>query len=73
MSFDMEPDHDIIEHELEIEYKKVMLNNAAARKGYISAKSFGLDQIGCLKSAVISLNVAYAEIEKDAILKAREL
>lgn len=44
------------EAELEREYRRVMVNDVAAKHGYDTAKIYQLDEIGRLKAAVVALS-----------------
>lgn len=59
------------EDELDAKYRQVMVNNAAARRGYDAAKSFGMNEEMRAKAAVIQLaelNQRAMAIIADAIL-----
>ncbi len=55
MSFDMPRDERVYEEELEDKFRECMQNNVPARRGYDTAKSFGLSEEYRLKAAIIQL------------------
>ncbi len=55
---DEHPDRDIYEHSLQSEFERVMANDVAAKYGYDTAKSYGMNEDGRLRAAIVSLSNA---------------
>ena len=61
MSFeDCRDDSTVYEDTIEAEFERVMQNDVAVRVGFNTATTFGLDEIGRLKAAIISSSNAHA-------------
>lgn len=69
--FDMPREEPQYEDELDGKFRECMLNNVPARRGYDTAKSFGMDEESRLKAAIIQLtemNKRAMAIIADAIM-----